>query len=176
LPSQILTYSIIGGTDSTHFTINLSTGALDFVTARDYEIPNDVGNDNVYNVIVQVSDGILTVTQNIAVTIVPVNDNSPVVTSLNSFSIPENTNAIGTIIAMDADRPAEPLTYSISGGVDAIKFSIVGATGALTFTTAPNFKVPTDFNADNIYEVIVQVSDGTHNSTQSIAIAVVNVE
>jgi len=176
LPAQTLTYSIVGGADSTLFAINSSTGALDFFTAHDYEMPNDVGNDNIYNVTVQASDGTLTVTQNIAVTIVPVNDNSPVITSLSSFSIPGNTNAIGTVTATDADRPAEPLTYSISGGVDAIKFSIVGATGALTFTTAPNFKVPTDFNADNIYEVIVQVSDGTHNSTQSIAIAVVNVE
>ena len=176
LPAQTLTYSIIGGADSTLFTINSSTGALDFVTARDYEIPNDVGNDNIYNVTVQASDGLLTIPQNIAVTIAPVNDNSPAVTSLNSFSIPGNTTTIGTVTATDADRPAEPLTYSISGGADATKFSIVGDTGALTFITAPDFKVPTDFNTDNVYEVIVQVSDGTHNSTQSIAIAVVNVE
>ena len=176
LPTQTLTYSIVSGADSSLFTINFSTGELAFITSHDYEIPNDVGNDNIYNVTIQVSDGISNVTQNIAITVVPVNDNSPVIISLNSFSIPENTNTIATVTAVDADLPAQPLTYSISGGLDAVKFSMVSATGVLTFITAPDFEVPTDFNADNSYEVVVQVSDGSYNSTQNIIIKVINAD
>jgi len=157
------------------FTINPSTGALDFITARDYEMPNDAGSNNIYNVTIQASDGMLSVTQDIAVTIVPANDNNPAITSQNNFSIPENTNTIAAITATDADLPAQNLTYSIIGGADATKFSILGTTGALTFITAPDFETPADFNLDNIYEVVVQVSDGTYNGTQNISVQVADV-
>jgi uncharacterized delta-60 repeat protein len=176
LPAQPLTYSISGGADSALFTINSSTGALDFIAARDYETPNDAGSDNIYNVTIQSSDGALTVTQDVAVTILPVNDNSPVITSPNTFSIPENTDTIAALAAVDIDRPVQPLIYSISGGADAARFSIINATGELKFVTAPDFEAPADFNLDNIYEVAIQVSDGTYNSTQNISIQVANVE
>jgi serralysin len=176
LPAQTLIYSIIGGADSPLFTINSSTGSLAFVASHDYEIPNDVGVDNIYNVTVQASDGTLNATQNIAIGILPVNDNSPAITSLNSFSIPENTSVIATLTAIDADRPSQPLTYSIISGLDALKFSIVSASGELKFITVPDFEVPTDFNLDNIYEVVVQVSDGIHNSTQHIVTRVTNAD
>ena len=74
-------YSLAGGADAARFTINSSTGALSFVTAPDREAPTDVGANNVYDVTVQVSDGALTDTQAIAVTVTPVNDNTPVITS-----------------------------------------------------------------------------------------------
>ncbi len=67
------TYSITGGTDSSMFTIDSSTGALSFITAPDYENPTDSGTNNVYDVTVQVSDGTLTDTQAIAVTVTNVN-------------------------------------------------------------------------------------------------------
>ncbi len=168
LPTQPLTYSIIGGVDSALFTVNSSTSALDFVTARDYEAPNDAGGDNIYNVTIQVSDGAFTATQELAVTVLPLNDNMPVITSPDKFSIPENTTTIATLTATDADRPTQPLTYSIIGGADAAKFSIVSATGELTFVTAPDFETPTDTNLDNIYEIVIQVSDGTSNVTKNI--------
>jgi serralysin len=176
LPAQTLTYTILGGADSALFTINTSTGALDFIAAHDYEMPNDAGNDNTYNLTIQVSDGVLNFTQAVAVSVVPVNDNSPLFTSPNTFLIPENTSAIATLAATDADLPAQSLTYSIVGGLDALKFSIVNATGELKFITAPDFEVPVDFNLDNIYEVTIQVSDGIFNSTKNIPVQIVNGE
>jgi serralysin len=175
-PAQTLIYSISGGADSPLFTINSSTGVLAFVTSHNYEIPNDVGVDNIYNVTVQASDGTLNITQNIAVSILPVNDNSPTITSPNIFSIPENTSTIATLVATDTDRPSQSLTYSIISGLDALKFSIVSATGELKFIIAPDFEIPTDLNLDNIYEIVVQISDGTYNITQHIAISVTNAD
>jgi len=174
LPAQTLIYSITDGTDLASFTINSATGALAFIAAHDYEIPNDTGSDNIHNVTIQVSDGTQNITQNIVVSVIPVNDNNPAITSLSNFSILENTNMIATITAADADRPAQVLTYSIIGGADAVKFSIVGTTGALTFITPPDFEIPKDFNVDNIYEVVIQVSDGGYNSTKSISVQVTN--
>jgi uncharacterized delta-60 repeat protein len=176
LPAQPLTYSITGGADSTLFMINSSTGKLTFIAAPDYETPKDSEADNIYNVTVQASDGTLNATQDITVTIAPVNDNSPVITSLNSFSVPENASTVAAIAATDADRPTESLIYSIVDSLDAARFSIVSATGILTFITTPDFKIPKDFNADNVYEIIVQVSDGIHNTTQNTTVRVTSMD
>jgi serralysin len=145
---------------------------LAFVKAPNYEVPTDAGINNVYNLRVQASDGTLTATQDIAVTVTAVNDNNPVITSNSNISIPENTTAVTTVTATDSDLPAQTLTYSIVGGLDATKFSIVSTTGLLTFITAPDFTTPTDADANNVYDVIVQVSDGTLKTTQSITVTV----
>ena len=52
-------------------------------------------------------------------------------------------------------------TWSIVGGADAAKFTINASTGVLTFVSAPNYEAPTDSGANNVYDVTVQVSDGT---------------
>ncbi len=86
---------------------------------------------------VTASDGTRTTNQSIAVTVTGVNDNPPVITSAATTNFAEN--GIGTVIdvnATDADVPADTLTFSISGGADAAKFSIDAATGVLTFVTA----------------------------------------
>ena len=53
------------------------------------------------------------------------------------------------------------LTYSISGGADAAQFAINASTGALSFLAAPDYETPTDAGANNVYDVTVQVTDGT---------------
>jgi type III secretion system FlhB-like substrate exporter len=180
LPTSTLTYTIIGGADSARFSLNSSTGQLSFLAAPNYEVPSDAGANNVYDVTVQVSDGTYTDTQAIAVTITAVNDNTPAITSNGggaaaSVSIVEHTAAVTTVTATDADLPAQTLTYSIAGGNDAGQFTVDSGTGVLSFITAPNFESPVDFDANNIYDVIVQVSDGTLASTQAIAVTVRNI-
>src|SRR4029453_11050727 len=77
--------------------------------------------------------------------------------------------------ATDPDA-GQSLSYSISGGADAAKFTINATTGALAFVTAPDFEVPGDANSDRVYDVTVQVSDGIATDTQALAIAVTNVD
>ncbi|MGL5363385.1 MAG: cadherin domain-containing protein, partial [Bosea sp. (in: a-proteobacteria)] len=173
-----LTYSIVGGADSGKFTINATTGVLTFVTNPDFETPTDSGGDNTYDVIVQVSDGTLLDTQAIAITVVNDND-APVITSnlggpTAAITIAENGTAVTTVTATDIDAGATQ-TYSIAGGADSALFSINATTGVLTFIGAPNFEAPGDTGANNIYDVIVQVSDGLGGiDTQAIAITVTN--
>ena len=77
--------------------------------------------------------------------------------------------------ATDPDT-GQTLSYSISGGADASKFIIGPSTGALSFVTAPNFELPTDVGGNNVYDVIVQVSDGHGGlDTQAIAVTVSDV-
>jgi hypothetical protein len=70
-------------------------------------------------------------------------------------SVAENTTAVATIQAAGAGT----MTYSIVAGNDGAKFSIVGATGVLTFASAPDYETPTDANTDNIYLVTVRASN-----------------
>ena len=51
-----LIYSISGGTDKDLFQIDASTGVLSFIAAPDYENPQDVDVDNVYDVEVSATD------------------------------------------------------------------------------------------------------------------------
>jgi uncharacterized repeat protein (TIGR01451 family) len=117
-----------------------------------------------------------TATDVAALTINQLND-APVITSNGggasaSVSIREGTTAVTTVTATDIDLPPPTLTYSISGGPDAAKFTINSSSGALAFASAPSFSAPTDAGANNVYDVTVQVSDGTLTDTQAIAVTV----
>jgi hypothetical protein len=177
--SSTLTYSITDGADAALFRINAATGALSFKSAPDFEAPKDAGANNVYDVIVQVSDGTLADTQAIAVTVTNVTEVAPIISSNGGgdaalISMAENGSSVTTVQATDAD-PGSVLSYSISGGADAALFSINTSTGALSFKSAPNFEAPTDTGANNVYDVIVQASDGALTNTQAIAVTVTNV-
>ncbi len=154
-------YAIIGGADQALFSID-AAGVLTFNTAPDFEAPGDAGADNVYDVIVEVSDGSGgTDTQAIAVAVANVND-APAITSdgggaAANVNAAENQNAVTTVTSTDVDGGAP--AYAIIGGADQALFSI-DAAGVLTFNTAPDFEAPGDAGADNVYNVIVEVSDG----------------
>ncbi|AFY20183.1 VCBS domain-containing protein [Pseudomonas sp. UW4] len=122
------------------------------------------------------ADGTLT---SVTVHIAGSND-SPTITSNGggataSINVAENTTAVSTVAATDVDLPAQTLSYSIVGGADAAKFSIVSGTGVLSFISAPNFEAPTDSGANNVYDVIVRASDGTLFDDQAIAVTVAGV-
>jgi VCBS repeat-containing protein len=107
-------------------------------------------------------------------------EGAPIITSNGggataSINMGENQTSVTTVTATDPGTPLQTLTYSISGGVDAARFTINPSSGALTFGTAPNFESPTDTGANNVYDVIVQVSDGTLTDTQAIAVTITNV-
>jgi hypothetical protein len=100
---------------------------------------------------------------------------APVFTSGAAFSMPENTVAAGTMIATDANGDA--LTYGIAGGADASFFTINAATGALAFLAPPNYEAPTDSGGNNVYDLIVSVSDSIAPPvTQAIQVTVTDVE
>ncbi|MGL4440514.1 MAG: cadherin domain-containing protein, partial [Bosea sp. (in: a-proteobacteria)] len=175
----VLFFAITGGPDAALFSLNSATGQLRFLSTADFEIPTDVGADNVYNIVVQVLDGLGgTDTQTIAVTVTNQNE-APVIVSNGGLAtaalgITENGTTVTTIAATDTDAGAV-LGYSIVGGADAARFVINSATGVLTFVAAPDFEAPTDVGGNNVYDVIVQVSDGLGGTdTQTIAVTVTN--
>ncbi len=124
-------------------------------------------------------NGTVPVTGTFNITVTPVNDNAPIITSNGggttaAISLNETLVAVTTVTATDADLPGQTLTYSIAGGSDGARFAI-DATGKLTFIVAPDYEAPSDSNGDNVYFVTVQVSDGTLIDTQTITVTVLDV-
>ena len=78
-----------------------------------------------------------------------------------ALSVTEGQTTVTTVMASDAEQNA--LTFSITGGADAARFTL-GANGVLTFAAAPDFNNPLDAGADNSYAVEVTVSDGQGGS------------
>ncbi|WP_396180223.1 hypothetical protein, partial [Flavobacterium sp.] len=91
-----------------------------------------------------------------------------------SVTVSENSTAVTRLVATSLNANAT-LVYSIAGGADAALFQIHPATGELNFKNAPDFETPADLGANNVYDVIVQVSDGTSTDTQEIQVVLQDV-
>lgn len=178
LPAQSITYNLTGP-DAALFSLNSQSGQLRFLNAPDFEAPADQGGDNIYHVNVVANDGSGgTQLQGITITVSPLNDNAPVISTANAASVPENTLASVVILdvnAADADLPIQTLTYSLSGD-DAALFSIDASTGAIRFQSSPDFEASADLDHNNDYKMTVTVDDGAGGSqTQDITISVLPV-
>jgi len=170
--ADTLTFGINSGADQTRFSINTSSGALSFNTAPDFEVPTDSDTNNRYLVQVFVSDGQSTTNQLITVNINNANDNGPVFTSPASVSVNENSTAVITVSAADAD--GSTLNYTLNGGADQAGFAINASSGALSFAVPPDFENPVDSDINNIYEVQVNVADGANAVNQIVTVTVNN--
>ena len=167
-----LSYTI-GGTDSALFNINASTGAVTFKAVPNYEAPTDAGANNVYDITVTASDGSLTATQAVAITVTNVYE-APTITSAAAVTFSENGTGAAYSTAATVDS-TKTLTYSLSGA-DSLLFNINASTGAVTFNAVPDFEAPSDSGANNVYDITVTASDGSLTATQAVAITVTNVD
>ena len=75
----------------------------------------------------------------------PETDTAPVFRSPAAFGVAENAMAVGDVLATDSDTADSITGYAVTGGADQALFAIDGTTGALTFTTAPDFEDPQDW-------------------------------
>ena len=100
---------------------------------------------------------------------VQVANRAPVLADPGALTLLEGASSVATISASDPDNNA--LSFSISSGDDQALFSI-SSSGALSFSAAPDFESPSDAGSNNVYDLTVQVSDGTLTDTQSISITV----
>ena len=175
-PGTTLTYSIVGGPDKAMFVIDSSTGSVRFNVSPDAAKPYDYGQDNVYEITVQVSDGDLLSRQSVAISVISVNENPPIITSSSSLSVSENV-AVGVgfhTLAVTHAVGGAPLTYAITGGLDKDQFAIDARTGILSFSKAHDYERPTDNGGDHVYDIVVQASDGALTDTESLKITLTN--
>ena len=100
------------------------------------------------------------------------NQFAPQFTSPDTAIVAENTTAVMTVTAVDADTPAQPLTFSITGGADRSRFEIT-AGGELSFVRPQDFEAPTDADRDNVYDLLIEASDGNGGTTTETLIVTV---
>ncbi|MDA0976313.1 MAG: Ig-like domain-containing protein, partial [Proteobacteria bacterium] len=146
----------LGGTDADSFNLS-DENVLTFKEAPDYETKTS------YSITLSLTDGTETVTKEVTIAIIDINDAAPVFTSDATFSAAENQTAIGTVTATDPE--GDSFSFSISG----TELSITSE-GVLSFTSAP------DYETKAAYTATVTVVDTEDNSaTQDITVNVTNV-
>ena len=159
---------LLSGTDASAFSI--SGNVVSFSGVPDYENPVDSNGDNIYNLNVIATDGLLSATSpEFTITITNLNDNAPVISDLPSnIDVSNGQTTVLTITVTDADNDTPTLSLT---GTDASKLSITSE-GAIAFNSSPSFGDPTDANSDNIYEFTVNAADSSYTTTQSATVTV----
>ncbi len=160
-PPQTLTYSIVGGADSTKFSINGSTGDLTFVSPPDYESPTDAGTDNTYSVTMQVSDGAGGIdAQDVSVTVTDVNE-TPSANPGGPYVMNEG-DLVNLVGSGSSDPEGDTLAYEWDLDYDGITFDVdvVGETPTADWATLQAAGV----DDDGAFMVAVRVDDGQGNN------------
>ena len=177
---SVLTWSLEGA-DRADFTIRKNAwghGHLRFANVPNYEMPADAGANNVYDVTVKVTDsqGGLSDTLTVRVTVDDVNEAPVIRAPPATRSIPENSTAVVTFFSATDVDASDTLTWSVESADDGGKFTINPSSGVLRFTNAPDFETPTDIGdtaMNNTYVVTVKVSDaGGLSDTHTITVTV----
>ncbi|MFN7307498.1 MAG: FG-GAP-like repeat-containing protein, partial [Alphaproteobacteria bacterium] len=104
----------LGGADAALFNINATTGAVTFKAAPNFEAPTDAGGNNVYNIIVTASDGTLSTSQNVAITVTNVAEIGSLTGFAPSVTFAENA-ANATPQLIDGDVVCTAID-SLAGG------------------------------------------------------------
>ena len=141
-----LSYSL-SGTNSGHFQISSSSGLVETMQVLDYETVN------YYSLTVSVSDGSVSISTSLTISVSNTND-APYVTNLpGNVSVAENDVTAAVIDVNASDPDGDNITFSLSGtGSD--DFLINSATGLVTLNRALNYEI------QELYSLTVRVSDG----------------
>ena len=156
LPANSLTFSLSGAPAGA--TINPLTGEFSWTTTE-----SDGGTTPSFDVIV--SDGTTTASETVTVTVIDLNE-APVLAPIGDQTASEGSLLTFTASASDVDVSADTLTFSLSGAPAGAL--IDGSTGVFTWT-------PGEADGGSSFTFDVVVSDGTTTDTETITVAVAEV-
>ncbi|MEQ8469792.1 MAG: cadherin domain-containing protein [Marinoscillum sp.] len=162
-----LSYSITDGSGA--FQIDANSGVM---TVAD-QSQLDFETTTSFSITVEVSDGALTASATITVTLNDIDETvnqSPQIID-QSFDIDENSangTAVGTVVASDAD--GDPLSYSITDGSGA--FQIDASSGAMAVADQSQL----DFETTPSFSITVEVSDGALTASATMTITLNDVD
>ena len=183
-----LNYSIVGGSDIAAFSIDHVSGSLsfdgdyfnDFYAGLSdvplYDDPADSDSNNIYDLILRVSDGHNYSEQNLTILLAQ-NDNlsAPLISTSNTTSVNEGSTVVFYTARAD-DLEDNGLTWAISG--EDSTYLAINASGQLSFILAMDYENPLDAEPrarDNVYEINLSVSDGRFSDWQDLNISVLDV-
>ena len=155
---------VLEGADAALFT--LVGQVVTFTAAPDFEDPQDVGANNVYNFDIRGANALGEVVQSYTITVSNVVE---AVTFTGPFAYDaeeDQTAAFAADVAGDL-----PITFALSG-VDAALFGIDTA-GVVTFNSAPDLEAPADVGADNVHNITVEATNSQGMVSQAYTVTVV---
>ena len=181
-----ITYGL-SGTDTTHFILSSTTGALNFATSPDFENPQDQDGDNDYHIEIQAtstnngSKSATSLQLSISITDVeeyaPYFDNAASVASLSEDPATEGQQT--PILALEFevhdvedDAANRALSLELEGD-DSSLFQLATSASAnshqVHFITSPDFDHPHDSDQDSNYSftIVATDSDGTESQFSS---------
>ena len=144
----------LSGTDADSFNLS-NENVLTFKEAPDYETKTS------YSITFTLTDDIETVTKDVIIEIINLNDVAPEFTSDATFSVDENQKAIGQITATDVE--GDDIAFSVSGNE-----ILITNDGTLTFIEAPDYETKT------VHTATVTASDGVNSTEQTITVNINN--
>ena len=170
-----------GWTQTGAATVTLSTPSVATTT---FAAPTGLDEDAVLMFTLRVTDaGGLSAEDEVAVTVVRSGggggggggggQTGPEIVGPTSFTVVEGQTAVGTLMATDSDTPAADLVWSTAGGADSGHFTL-DESGVLRFAATKDYEAPDDAGRDGTYELTVQVSDGTDETTAGIRVSLSN--
>ena len=132
-----LAWSVVGGADADEVASS-GDGVLTFKAAKDFEAPDDADADGDYEVVVRVTDGANPVDAALTVRLTDVDEIAPAARwrrhgrsrrrgRSRSMRTTNDTAAVATLAATDADTAPADLAWSIDGGVDAATLAATDA-------------------------------------------------
>ena len=148
-----VTFTLTGS----NLAIEEQSGVLTFISAPDYE------SNTSFSGTITATDGEFIWTQNINVNVTNLNDNPPIFTSDQTYTINENQVSIGTATAVDADGSS--LTFTTDSNNIRISSS-----GVMSFVSVP------DYESQNSYSEVISVNDGAFSVTQNISINITDID
>ena len=160
--SDSLSFSLANtGEDDGLFSIDPTTGALRFLAEPNFENPGSFDGDNIYDIDIVVSDGLLSDTENVLITVTNANE-APVLAASSTTDMVEGQLPSGfSASATDVDV-GDGQSYSLaasSGTNDNALLQIAPTTGAVSFLSEPSFDAPNSYLSSNVYTVDVIVTD-----------------
>ena len=167
-----LSFSFVGTEVLSYFTINSSTGEIRTAATLDREALESVfpppGSSQTYRV--NVSDGVFSSSADVIITLLDINDNTPIFNGLlTEYNVLENLTMgveVFVVTATDDDLESNAIvSYSISTS----PFAIDTSTGSVTVAGVLDYEMATE------HSVTITASDGTLSSSHDVIIRVVDV-
>ena len=182
---QVLTVSVAGtATVADDFVVQDADGT---VPSFPHQLTLEAGADSVVLEVVAQTDTVEDDTESVVVsvmhdgglvgsasiTLVDPNELPMVAGGRESRYVENGTASVATFTATDAE--GDSVTWSLAGD-DAAPFDIDPHSGELMFSAPPDFEMPADTDADNVYEIIVEASDSESTSAHEVAVTVADVD
>jgi len=148
------TITIAGGADAARFALN--GGALAFIAAPDFEAPADADRNNVYQLQLRVSDGSLSATQDVSITVTNVAEGFAVRRVASGLSQPLFVAAIpGDTRVFVLEKGGRILLLDPATGTTSVFMTVAGSISTGGERGLLGLAAPSGYQADGVFFVYV---------------------